>query len=375
MPGLSPAVIRTLGVGVVAGAVAVAVVELLRPIGGREPLLDWEEVRGLARARLSGGSLHPERLELLELEYNRLAGEVREPLLEAVGGLPDGASLPPFHALDRERWLDVNLGVLRQVMAPVVEASVLNRSRLTQLGKTGIDRYLASMLTFLSGRVLGQFDPQLMGREPIQQSLYLVEPNVAAWEAQAGLEGTDLRRWLILHEMTHAWQFAAHPWLRDHLNLTLERLIELSIGGQGVDPVRRAVRVTVGAPGQWRLVRRLQATMSLIEGYGNLAMNQVGRRILPSFDRLEAAYEQRSGTRSPLEAVLWRVTGLELKMQQYRLGESFATHIRDLYGMDVLNRVWESPETLPRLEELRDPQRWYLRVVAPSGSPRFAGAH
>lgn len=375
MPGLSPAVIRTLGVGVVAGAVAVAVVELLRPIGGREPLLDWEEVRGLARARLSGGSVHPERLELLGLEYNRLAGEVREPLLEAVGGLPDGASLPPFHALDRERWLDVNLGVLRQMMAPVVEASVLNRSRLTQLGKTGIDRYLASMLSFLSARVLGQFDPQLMGREPIQQSLYLVEPNVAAWEASAGLEGTDLRRWLILHEMTHAWQFAAHPWLRDHLNLTLERLIELSIGGQGVDPVRRAVRMTVGAPGQWRLVRQLQATMSLIEGYGNLAMNQVGRRILPSFDRLEAAYEQRSGTRSPFEAVLWRVTGLELKMQQYRLGESFASHIRDLYGMDVLNRVWESPETLPRLEELRDPQRWYLRVVAPSGSPRFAGAH
>jgi uncharacterized protein (DUF2342 family) len=66
---------------------------------------------------------------------------------------------------------------------------------------------------------------------------------------------------------------------------------------------------------------------------------------------------------------------LELKMQQYRIGESFARHIHDLYGMDVLNRVWESPETLPRLEELRDPQRWYLRVVAPSGRPHLAGAH
>jgi coenzyme F420 biosynthesis associated uncharacterized protein len=372
---MTTAALRTAGIGLAAGAIAVTVVELLRPLGGREPLLDWEEVRGLARARIGGRAVNSERLELLGMEYERLADEVRGPLLEAVGGLPAGVSLPPFQALDRERWLDVNLGVLRQVMAPVVEASVVNRSRLTLLGKAGVDRYLASMLAFLGGRVLGQFDPQLMGREPVQQSLYLVEPNVAAWEAKAGLEGYDLRRWLILHELTHAWQFSAHPWLRDHLNTTLERLIELSVGGQQGDPLSRAVRVTVGAPAQWRLVRRLQATMSLIEGYGNLAMNMVGRRILPSYERLEAAYEDRSGTRSPFEALLWRVTGLELKMQQYRLGEAFASHIRDLYGMDVLNRVWEGPDTLPTLDELRAPQRWYTRVVAPSGRPRLAGAH
>src|SRR5947209_8195593 len=78
---------------------------------------------------------------------------------------------------------------------------------------------------------LGQFDPQLLGREPVgdpvHQGLYLVEPNIDAWEDEEGLDGEQLRRWLILHEMTHAWQFAAHPWLRDHLNSLLREVLSL----------------------------------------------------------------------------------------------------------------------------------------------------
>jgi putative hydrolase len=103
--------------------------------------------------------------------------------------------------------------------------------------------------------------------------------------------------------------------------------------------------------------------MSLVEGYGNLVMNLVGRRLLPGFSQLEAAYARRSRRRGALEVLFWRLTGLELKLQQYRLGEAFSRTIHDRHGMAVLNRAWESPDTLPRPEELRDPDRWYRRVV------------
>jgi len=122
-------------------------------------------------------------------------------------------------------------------------------------------------------------------------------------------------------------------------------------------------------------VRRMQATMSLVEGYGNLVMNLVGRRLLTGFDQLEAAYRRRSRRRSALEMLFWRLTGLELKLQQYRLGEAFSRAIHDRHGMAVLNRAWESPSTLPRPEELRDPDRWYRRVVlgeAPGAQPAAA---
>lgn len=358
---------RNLALGLASGVAAAVVFEVTRPLGGREPLLDWDHVRGLAHQRLAADQpMRPAHLERLAGEYNRLAAEVRDPMLQAIGGLPRGAELPPFQALDRFGWLDLNLGILRQAMAPLVEATTFQRSRLSLAGKASAEHYTALLLTFLSRRVLGQFDPQLLGREPVQQSLYLVEPNVAAWEARAGLNGADLRRWLILHELAHAWQFGAHPWLRDHLNQKLERLIEVA-AGRDAPPWRRLVDLTVGTPEPWRLMRDLQAAMSLVEGYGNLVMDEVGRRILPSYEDLEAAYRARSGSRNLLELLFWRVTGLELKMQQYRVGEAFARHIHDVYGMAVLNRAWEGPDTLPRPAELRDPQRWYQRVVGGGG--------
>jgi coenzyme F420 biosynthesis associated uncharacterized protein len=215
--------------------------------------------------------------------------------------------------------------------------------------------------------VLGQFDPQLLGREPVQSALYLVEPNVAEWERQGDLDGEDLRRWLILHEMTHAWQFAGHPWLREYLDGQIDALVALAVRSATGGGFRRLRAVAVGAPSQWELVRQMQATMSLVEGHGNLVMGLLGQR-LPSYGRLEAAYRRRGGERGPLERLLWRVTGLEMKMEQYRTGERFARAVHDRYGMEVLNRAWDGPEALPRPEELSAPDRWYRRVVRASAA-------
>lgn len=378
---MAPKMTRNIILGFLSGAAIALVVEATRPLGGRRPILEWDSVRELTAARLRSQPLHQARLELLSSEYNRLAAEVREPLLAEVGSLPRGRDLPPFQALDQQGWLDLNLDIAQRVLQPLLELSTFDRTRLTDLGKAGVERYMAFLLSTLATRVLGQFDPQLQvvgglaggdeAEERGHEALYLVEPNVAAWEASAGLDGADLRRWLILHELTHAWQFAAHPWLRGHLNGSLQRMIEV-VTGDGGTSVLSMFRLTVGVPGQWRLIRELQATMSLIEGYGNLVMNEVGRKVLPSFDQLEAAYRRRSRTTSPLEEMVWRVSGLELKMQQYKVGEAFTQHVHDVWGMDVLNLAWTGPETLPRPEELRDPQRWYRRVVGDQPKPALA---
>lgn len=355
---------RGLALGAAYGLVAALVAEAVRPRGGTAALLDWDEVIRLAMARVRDQRVAPDKLARAAATYNRFAAELRAPLLEVVGGLPQGSRLPDFEALDRAGWLELNVGILRRVMEPLAAVTRVPDSWLAMAGRAGVNRYVALLLEFLGRRVLGQFDPQLMGREPIQPALYLVEPNVAAWQQEAQLPGADLRRWLILHEMTHAWQFASHPWLRDHMDRQIDELIDLasrSAASRGRDRLRV---LTVGVPSQWDLVRRMQATMSLIEGHGNLVMNLAGRQVLRSFDRLQAAYRRRSSERSMLEQVVWRVTGLEMKMEQYRLGERFAEKIYDRYGMEALNRAWEGPESLPRPEELDDPTRWYRRVVS-----------
>jgi putative hydrolase len=117
-------------------------------------------------------------------------------------------------------------------------------------------------------------------------------------------------------------------------------------------------------PAQWRVMRQIQGTMSVVEGYSNLVMNQLGVRLLPGFERLERAYRERSSGKSALEVVIWKLTGLDLKLEQYRSGEAFCRAIYDEHGMNVLNRVWDGPESMPTLRELSNPAAWHRRVSA-----------
>ena len=51
-------------------------------------------------------------------------------------------------------------------------------------------------------------------------------------------------------------------------------------------------------------------------------------------------------------------------MRQYRDGAAFCRAVIDEVGMEGLNRVWTSPETLPSKAEIADPQLWLSRVHA-----------
>ncbi len=348
--------------GALLGLATAAVVEAVRPRGGTTVLVDWDQVRRTARARLDTPSVGRAELASAALGYRKLAAELRTPLLDFVGGLPRGASLPEFEALDRAGWLDLNLGILRRAIDPVLESGRVPNSLLVEVGRTGVDHYVAFMLSFIGRRVLGQYDPQLLGAEPIGgEGLYLVETNVEEWGRRANLPDDDLRRWLILHEMTHAWQFAAHSWLRPYMESSMRALLD-SVR-KGAAPAARIAAFAGVLPAQWKVMRRVQGTMSVIEGYSNLVMNELGGKLLPGFEQLENAYRDRSSGKSPLEVLIWKLTGLDLKLQQYTRGEAFCRAIFDQHGMKVLNLVWKSEAHMARLDELAHPDAWYRRVV------------
>jgi len=346
---------------VLLGLATAAVAEAVRPRGGTTLLVDWDEVSRVTRARLDRPSEDAGRIALATLDYRNYADKLEKPLLNFVGPLPKGASLPRFDALDRQGWIDLNLGILRRAVDPVLESGRMPNSLIVEVGQAGVNRYVGYMLAFLGRRVLGQYDPQLMSAEPMGGAgLYLVETNVEEWQQHAKLPDEDLRRWLILHEMTHAWQFAAHSWLRPYMEESMHILID-SVTRRGATVARVAAFAGV-LPAQWRVMRRIQGTMSVIEGYSNLVMNQLGSRLLPGFDQLEKAYRERSAGKSALEVLIWKLTGLDLKLQQYNRGEAFCRVIYDAYGMAALNRVWDGPDSMPTLRELANPAAWHRRV-------------
>jgi coenzyme F420 biosynthesis associated uncharacterized protein len=352
---------RSALLGVMAGLATVAIAEVVRPRGGTSLLLDWDEVRRTAHARLGSGTPSKASLATADKGYRTMAAKLEKPLLDFVGGLPQGVKLPEFEALDRPGWLDLNLGIMRRVVDPVLETGRLPNSLIVDFGRTGLDHYMGFMLGFLGRRVLGQYDPQLLGVESIEEAgLYLVETNVEEWGRQAALPEQDLRRWLILHEMTHAWQFAAHPWLRGHMEQSMRLLLETVT--QRTSPAVRIAAFAGVLPTQWKVMRQMQGTMSLIEGYSNLVMNELGAKLLPGFESLEEAYRRRSSNKSVIDQLIWKLTGLDLKLQQYRRGEAFAKAIYGAHGIKGLNLAWKGPDQMPKLDELSNPEAWYKRV-------------
>jgi uncharacterized protein (DUF2342 family) len=53
---------------------------------------------------------------------------------------------------------------------------------------------------------------------------------------------------------------------------------------------------------------------------------------------------------------------MDLKLAQYQQGEAFVNTVVNERGITFAARVWERPEHLPTLEEIRNPQRWITRM-------------
>ena len=103
--------------------------------------------------------------------------------------------------------------------------------------------------------------------------------------------------------------------------------------------------------------------MSLLEGFSDYVMDEVGADLVPDVERISARFHERRTRRTPFERAILRLTGMDLKMEQYRKGERFVRAIADAGGPAALARLWDGPETLPRDGEIDDPERWMRRVL------------
>jgi putative hydrolase len=117
-------------------------------------------------------------------------------------------------------------------------------------------------------------------------------------------------------------------------------------------------------PEQRALFQKMQALMCIIEGYSNHVMNAVGRDLLPNYERIARRFEARQRQRTAAEQLFARLTGLNLKMEQYRLGEIFIDTIAKERGKGDAQRVWDGPEYLPTMDEIRNPSLWLERFDA-----------
>ncbi len=300
-------------------------------------VIDWAKAGEAAKA-----STDPGALDLTPAERRGYAADVQDARarLRAVAGVefdvPD-----TIEVQNRHHWIDANLATFHNVMGPVEAATNARLPDLSRVVNTGS---MAFTLGFLARNVLGQYDPLLLADDAdADHGLYFVHPNVVAVAAELDVAYPRFRRWIAFHEVTHAAEFGAAPWLSGYLESRVERGVDELVAG-GLD--RTAFS-------------ELQTAMTAVEGYAELLMD---RAFDEEYADLRRKLDARRGGGGPVRQIASRLLGLGLKRQQYERGATFFERVADERGVEAASVVWERPEYLPTSDEIDDPGAWIRRV-------------
>jgi coenzyme F420 biosynthesis associated uncharacterized protein len=335
--------------------------------------------------------LPPGRVSVLEEEFAELTAEA-EVLVAEETGLRSLTGDARARVTDRPGWVSANVASFQRLLRPLTQkleavmakpAPMLGPLAMrvpAQVSRNISGVQLGLLLGWMSTRVLGQYDQLLIEDEkPEDQDIvYYVGHNVIELEDRYGFQPRQFRLWIALHEVTHRAQFTGVPWLRPHfLNLVTSLL-------EGVDPdprrlleaLKRAAMeardgknpldegglvALLASPEQRQALDQIGGLMSLLEGHGDVVMNRAALGRVPQAQRFARVLQQRR-QRSGAAKMVSSLVGLDAKLKQYEQGERFVEAVENAGGRELFDCVWQGPEWLPSLGEIRDPARWILRA-------------
>ncbi|QLG62690.1 zinc-dependent metalloprotease [Halorarum salinum] len=316
-------------------------------------VVDWDAVAEAAK-----GAVDPGDVRVEPAEREAIAADVRAARdgLRAASGvsfdLPDSVEVQSRH-----HWIDANVATFERVLRPLERRGGGVFPGVARSVNTGT---MAVAVAFLARNVLGQYDPLLLadGAGPgaaggpnaarsgghSDHGLYFVRPNIRRVAAELDVDYPRFRRWIAFHEVAHAAEFAAAPWLSTYLEERMEEGVEaLSEGSLSRESFAE-----------------LNTAMTAVEGYAELLMDHA---FDGEYEELRVKLDERRGGGDPLTRLLKRALGFEMKREQYERGAAFFEAVADETGVATTTLVWDAPENLPTEAELDDPGLWLDRVA------------
>lgn len=317
------------------------------------------------------GTYHEERYAAQAPDFVARAAEL---VTEETGLGTDGQ--PTVEVVSRQQWVDVNLAAFERLLEPVAARLSKGKTGTTPLRVMGAE--VGVLLGLVSRRVLGQYELVLPTADGTYgDTVMFVGANVLAMERAHEFRPKDFRFWVALHECTHRAQFLGVPWLRDYFFSLVEELVSKNeTSGSQIQRVTTAMKAAsaegrpvlddtgvlglLASDEQRATIDRVQALMCLLEGHGHVVMDRIGARTIVSQQRMSNVLASRRD--NPRVAALLKFIGIEMKLKQYSLGAAFIGHVEQRAGWSQLATAFNSPQTLPTLDEINDPESWLQRV-------------
>ncbi len=318
----------------------------------------------------------------LEEEMGRVTDEVSEIVPAATGLALPGS--PQTLVIGRSQWIERNVASFSHLTEPArrkLEERIAGTGSSSQAAAAMAERVMnaetRAVLGVLARRVLGQYELVLPTGEEGDVVAY-VGPNILQMERTHQFKPAEFRFWVALHELTHRGQFQGIPWMRDYFMSLVTELVELSrpepgMLGRVIEELgkrrasgrplvdERGLFGLFASPEQNAVVDKVQALMSLLEGHGHVVMDRVGETRLRSQARMSRVLKGRRTDRRT--AAFFRLTGLEMKLKQYKQGERFVLAVEREAGWDSIRVAFRGASSLPTLAEIEQPRAWLERVA------------
>ena len=241
--------------------------------------------------------------------------------VRGVTHLGDGLPVLDGVVVDRPGWIAATAEGMAVLTAPMTARIA---EQLAARGRSGGSHRrvaapgavaaapIGTVLGYLSGKVLGQFDPFVPDPANPEHPgrLLLVAPNIVKVERDLGADPQDFRMWVCLHESTHRLQFTAVPWLRRPLPGAGRRVrrrgrprsgrVRRPDRGGDQEPRRRRHHLDRGHPDARPSARSSTSCwrmMTLLEGHADHVMDAVGPQVVPSVAQIRARFTAPAQTR------------------------------------------------------------------------------
>lgn len=359
--------------------------------------VDWDLARRIAaRTAPDDPRAGTDLARALDAEFAAITPDA-EAMVAAETGLHSLAGPARAQTADRMDWVDANLASFGRMTKKLIDKLEDGEdepgpfSRLVEplgVGPKVAGAEVGLLLGWMSGRVLGQYDLLIAeDDEPDAQDwVYYVGPNILGLEQRYGFPRSEFRLWIALHECTHRAQFTGVPWMRAHFLSLVDELID-SVDpdpGRFVEALKSmaaerkqgkpsrlddgGLSAVFASPEQRATMEKITGLMSLLEGHGDITMNRAGADLIPSQDRFSRVLSQRRQNAPPITKFVQKLIGLEAKMNQYAQGEHFVLEVERAGGRELFDRVWDAPEHLPTVTEIREPSLWVDRMREPAAA-------
>jgi coenzyme F420 biosynthesis associated uncharacterized protein len=341
----------------------------------KEQLLGQNLAKTLSRLSAGNDRLSEAHLENLASDFDVLSQKALDLVARHTGWSYD--RLPSVKVVYRHEWIQANIDTFSEAWSNLIEPAIktsVGTQAATETSKTLALIQLSLMLGWLSRRVLGQYSFAFSGASK-DVDVYYVGFNIVNLENRFAFYPREFRLWLALHEITHFMQFESIKWLNGYFQELVKQSVSFALPNigdlaQGLKRLLNQLRsgslndMSLGIAGllgneqQLEVLKKVQVLMSLIEGQADLVMSVIGESVLDQAPRFARILKARRLSAKGIQKLLQQLLGLEAKLRQYADGEKFLRVIYSELGSACYEKVFESPESLPTIQELADPQKW-----------------